>query len=76
MVVFGVLVFPLGLHLCLSFGSTLVSFRSVYVILMFFELCISGYTEEERCTSHTGPGRSCGGKICFPPPLPLSIAED
>jgi hypothetical protein len=25
--------------------------------------------EEERCASHKGPGRSCGGKIRFSPPL-------
>jgi len=31
--------------------------------------------EEERCDSHRGPGRSCGGKIRFSPPPPVSSAE-
>jgi len=28
---------------------------------------------QERCVSHKGPGRSCGGTICFSPPL-LTLA--
>jgi len=78
-------VFPLGLCLCCSFESTFVFFpinsTSVaflwgYGILVFFPVCIYGYTEEERCASHTGPGISCGRKIHFSPPPTLSLAED
>jgi len=29
---------------------------------------------EERSASHKGPGRSCGGKILFSPPLPVDLA--
>jgi len=90
--------FHLGLHLCLSSGFMLFLYSCnwVYVILMFFPICLwysyvlSGLRislngmEEERCDSHKGPGRSCGGKMCFPPlpppppppePLPLSLAD-
>jgi len=44
-----------------------------YVLLGFY---LYGYTEEERCASHKGPGRSCGGSICFSPPLRISLGED
>jgi len=84
--------FPLGSWFFLwvyiyvfSFKSTFVFFpaksasmSSLWVngILMFLRVCVYGYTEEERCASHKGPGRSCGGKIRFSRPPPLSLAED
>jgi len=73
-------VFPLTLWV--SFGCTVFLwvyvcvFLSGYVILMIFQVCVYGYTEEERCASHKGPGRSGGGKIHFSPPLIHSLAED
>jgi hypothetical protein len=30
--------------------------------------------KEERCASHKGPERSCGGKVRLSPPLPLSLS--
>jgi hypothetical protein len=78
-------VFPLGLCLCFSFQSALMFFllKSTSVaflqgngIHMIFQVGIYGNIEEERCTSHIGPGRSCGCKKNFSPPLPLSLAED
>jgi hypothetical protein len=56
--------------------SASVSFLWVYGILMFLRVCVYGYTEEEKCASHKGPGRSCGGKIRFSPPPPLRVAKD
>jgi len=62
--------FPLGSWF--SFGSTSGSFPWDDDIMMFFWICVSGYTEEERCAWHKGPGMSGGGKIrvSSPPPPP------
>jgi len=74
--------FPLGsicflwVYVCITpFGSTCVSLFWVDVIFMFFQVCVHGYTEEERCASPNRPARCCGGNIHFSPP-PLSLAEN
>jgi len=45
---FGFMVFLFGLHLWFSLWSTFVSFLWVYVILIFFRVCVNGFTEDER----------------------------
>jgi len=71
------LLFFLYVYICVfPLKSTSVSFHSVCGILIFFRICVYSYTDAERGDLHIGPARSCGGKFCFSPPLPLTLEED
>jgi len=59
---------------CFSFGSMVASFLWVYFTLMFCQVWVYSYTEEQQCASNKVLGRCNGAPIDFSPAQPVSLA--